>query len=528
MPIISVTLPSDNTTADVADYNLPITTILSTLNGGLDDDNIASLSGTKLVANTVPQSALTDAAKNGWITGMLPAVSSVTNNGNGSLSITFASTVASILSPFMKLRLTRTVTAPTYMSSTLNGTNQYFTKTSPTGTLSTVTNNFTLMGFVRLASYGTIQNIMGRGDSTPNNGLWLRVEANGTVSLGIYNAGGANFRYVSTRQSLELGRKTHVAASWSTGTVAIYFDGISVPVTSAITGGTAPTTAGTGGDWSIGRMGAYNAQYFNGNISGAGAFNAVLSASTIRSLIPQALTGAESNCIGAWSLDNTPNDQNAAGNNLTAQNSASYTSGLSPYGTDGNGVSAGTTDIGMIMNVSTTTVVLQVPEGCSVPTSGGVSAVAHSTDDSPYGWVSDITRWAIRTFVRSDQNTGAVAANTITNLSSLQISVPIGFFNIGYSMRGIVTHTGSSFLTQYVNLSTSASSVTDLELFTALPLNNTSLTEVDSDMTVDKNVSLSAMTPYYLITQSPSAANTVQYFRGTVKPLIIWAIPIGI
>lgn len=41
MPIISVTLPSDDTTADVADYNVPITTIISTLNGGLDADNLA-------------------------------------------------------------------------------------------------------------------------------------------------------------------------------------------------------------------------------------------------------------------------------------------------------------------------------------------------------------------------------------------------------------------------------------------------------------------------------------------------------
>lgn len=527
MPIISVTLPSDNTSANVADYNTPITTILSTLNGGLDDDNIASVSGSKVTANTLPQSALTDAARNGWNTGMLPAVSSVTYNGNGSYSMVFASTVAPYLAPRMKLRTTRTVTAPTYMSSTLNGTNQYFTDTSISGTLSTVTNNFTVMAQFKLTAYGAIGNICGRGDSASNNGIWLRYEANGTVSLGVFSGGVANYRYVTTRQSLELNRRTNITASWSSGTVVIYFDGISVPVAAAVTAGTAPTTAGTGGDWSIGRMGAYNAQYATGNVSGVGMFNAVLSASTVRSLIPQALTGAESNCIGAWSLDNTPNDQSSAANHLVAQNSASYTSGLSPYGTDGNGVSAGTTDVGLVMSVSTTTAVVQVPEGCGIPTSGGVSAVAHSTGENPYGWVADPVRWALRTFVRSDQNTGAVAANTITNLSSLQLSVPIGYFNIGYSMRGIVTHAGVSFLTQYTNLSTSASSATDIELFAALPTTNASTSEVDGDMSVEKNVTLAAMTPYYLITQSP-IATTTQYFRGTVKPLIIWAMPIGI
>lgn len=42
MATISVSLPSDGTTADAADYNTPITTIVSEINGGLDNANIAS------------------------------------------------------------------------------------------------------------------------------------------------------------------------------------------------------------------------------------------------------------------------------------------------------------------------------------------------------------------------------------------------------------------------------------------------------------------------------------------------------
>jgi hypothetical protein len=50
MGTISVTTPSDGTTADVSDYNTPINTIVNTLNGNIDADN--------LKANSVPNSAL--------------------------------------------------------------------------------------------------------------------------------------------------------------------------------------------------------------------------------------------------------------------------------------------------------------------------------------------------------------------------------------------------------------------------------------------------------------------------------------
>lgn len=62
MGAIAVTLPSDGTTADVADYNTPITTIVNEINGNLSDANIsasAAISGSKLGNKTghVVQSA---------------------------------------------------------------------------------------------------------------------------------------------------------------------------------------------------------------------------------------------------------------------------------------------------------------------------------------------------------------------------------------------------------------------------------------------------------------------------------------
>lgn len=54
MGTVSVTLPSDGQTIDAADYNVPINTIVSTINGGIDSNNItdSTVTPNKLVTGT--------------------------------------------------------------------------------------------------------------------------------------------------------------------------------------------------------------------------------------------------------------------------------------------------------------------------------------------------------------------------------------------------------------------------------------------------------------------------------------------
>lgn len=69
MATISVTLPTDGTTADVADYNTPVTTIVNEINGNLDNDNIdsaAAISGSKLADNSIDITAKASSF-DGWI-----------------------------------------------------------------------------------------------------------------------------------------------------------------------------------------------------------------------------------------------------------------------------------------------------------------------------------------------------------------------------------------------------------------------------------------------------------------------------
>ena len=111
----------------------------------------------------------------GW-TSIVPAVSTVTHNGNRSYDVAFASTVASTLSPGMRLEFTKTVAGNGYMGGLMNGSSHYFTKATPSGTLGTVTNNFTIEAVVQPTSYASGM-FAARADATAANGLFVYMSA---------------------------------------------------------------------------------------------------------------------------------------------------------------------------------------------------------------------------------------------------------------------------------------------------------------------------------------------------------------
>jgi len=397
--------------------------------------------------------------KQGWFSGELPAVSSVTHNGNRSYDVVFGSTVASTLTPGMRLELTKTVAGNGYMGGAFNGSSHYFTKTSPSGTLGTVTNNFTIEAVVQPTSYATGY-VCGRMDATPANGWGVFMESDGRITIQVFNAGNANFRKISTYQSLPLNKKTHVAVSWNgTGpAIVIYFDGIAVPAYQSGVGGTNPTTAGTGGDFSIGRPGAYASFYFPGYISNVAVFDAVLSAATIRQHATYKLTGSETNCIGAWSLDNTANDQFGA-NNLTATGGVGFTA-QTPHGQLDSGVQT-TKAVGLVMKVNGTDVTVQVPEGVTIPTTGGITSVAYSTQANPYGFVSDKGRWAVESLLRTDIG-GTSASTSWFYPGTFGVYIPVGTWNISYLIGVRCAASTNSYITNTTGLSTSSSGAANI------------------------------------------------------------------
>jgi len=450
----------------------------------------------------------------GWNVGALPAVSSVTNNGNRSYDIVFGSTVASLLSPGMRLRTTRTVSAPAG-SFYFDGVNDYFSKATPNKL--TFTDNFTCSGWINLLAYQQ-GGIISRFNGT--SGFTFRVEATGQLSLLGFNAAAGNYRWGQTYQSIPLNKWTHVAASWATGTLVLYIDGLVAP-SATTTAGTAPTAIVQAGDL---QYGATNGAGF---LSGRGAqfavFDAVLSAATIRSYSSQTLSGSETNLktahSGAGLLDlntTTPNDMTASGA-LSGQ-------GYSPYC---DNYASLTTDYELVMKVNGATATVQVPEGCTIPTSGGVSAVAYSTATSPFGFTLDKGRWEVESYFGAASTSPTLTAGYKD--ISWKLTIPLGAWDIGFqTVFNLASTAAQTDVYAGVAMSTSTSSATDPRLTAAtLRLSGASSTiRYNTNVARSQRTTLASATTYNL-TVDPEAGAQIAALTLSSKSNM-YAIPAGI
>lgn len=473
----------------------------------------------------------------GW-TNMAQNITGVTGNGNGSYDLTFDASVASILSDGMRLRTTRTVSAPIQCAS-LNGTNQYFVKTSPAGM--TFTNNFVVSAWVKLSSYAASDMVIAsRYNGT--SGWQFKIDTSGRILCAGFNGGSANFSYVRSYQSVPLNKWVHIASQLdmstftaTTTTSYVMIDGVDVPA-EVIRGGTNPTALVQAGDLFIGARNSLSPeQYFPGKIAQVAIFNAKVTQATIRGYISQGLAGNETSLISAYSFNNSINDLNTTNaNNLTAQNSAVSGFASAPYGDRGK---SSTLDYALVMAVSGSTATVQVPEGCTIPTTGGVSAVAYSTQANPYGWVSDKGRWGIEVLYPTSP-AATYTSTTWYNIQSAQIFVPVGAFSIGYDcpkVRAYATFPTATYIEANVQLSvTSANAGTTEEQWrwrssVSMDVYGTAgnNTTINGPMQRTSNVKLAAATPYYLnymmVTGGTSASTAAMN-----SPYILKALPEGL
>lgn len=346
-----------------------------------------SVTTTSITDNAVTtaklDSTLQGNISNGWVS-LSSNPSTITYNGNRNYDLVFNSVdLTGTLSPNQKLKLTRTVAAP-YRSTTLNGTSQYYNKTSPAG-FSGMTSAFTAMAWVKLLSYPSANAgaIIGR-DSAGGTGSGWELEIDGGGRAIIYARNATGNIVGTSYTAVPLNKWIHIAASLNaaTGATAIYFDGVLQSSVSATAGTTIvqPTT-----DLTIGKRNS-GAYYLNAELAQVAVFSSVLTQATIRSYISQGLSGSESTLISAFSFDGSKNDLNTTNaNNLTANGSAVETTADSPYA---NSITAGLQEYAEINSVSystNTTVNVRVPETCMIPTSGGITSSSYSTQTNPYG-----------------------------------------------------------------------------------------------------------------------------------------------
>jgi len=391
------------------------------------------------------------AGSDGWTVG-LPAVSTVTANGNRSYTATFGSSVASTLSEGMRIRTTRTVAAPT-TSMQVNG---YYNDTSVSGM--TFTDDFVVGGWVYTGVYQS-QIIASRYNGT--SGWELRAEADGTIALYGFNAGAANFSKITSYQSIPLNKWVHVAAQLDMSGFAvaadksyIMIDGVNVPAVVS-RGGTNPIALIQAGNLEIGSRNGGLGRW-SGYLSNIFVSSAKITQANIRILHSRALTTADTSAyslVSAYTLATNGADLNTTNaNNLTANGTINHL-GHSPFGNQG--VSS-TLDYALVMDVDGTTVTLQVPEGCTIPTSGGVSAVAYSTQANPYGWVSDKGRWEVEWLQNTSISASGTTVSTVYNPGGSYLTKPSGRFDVHADINWQINYNSGTAIDFNAGISTSS------------------------------------------------------------------------
>lgn len=387
----------------------------SITNGNITDKRVQASVSTAGTSNTT-----------GWITG-LTAPTTVAYNGNRSYTLTVNGTdLTGTVSAGMRLRTTRLVPAPTQCTS-LNGSTQYYSKSSPAGM--TFTDDFTVSAWIKLSSYsGSDAAIASRWDGS--NGWLFYVNTSGQLILRGTNGGAGNRSDITSYQSVPLNKWVHVSANLDMSAFAtntdggatgscITIDGVNVP-SFVSRGGTNPTALVQAGNLLIG---AYNsgtpAAFFPGKIAQVAIFNTKITNATMLTYISQGLAGTETSLISAYSFNNSINDLNANANNLTANGSAVATNADSPFGGQGDATISSTLDYAEIVSTAfstNTTLTVRVPAGNTIPTSGGVSAVSYSTQESPYLWpgISGILAEALVCTQQTGLGTGPTDLNGLT------------------------------------------------------------------------------------------------------------------
>lgn len=478
----------------------------------------AHLSGTTVIMaptgymfRYLKDGSLYDTTTTGWTNSGF-TVSSVTNNGNRSYTVTYSADVSASVSVGQRHRFTRTVTAPT-TSFSLDGSNDYYVKTSPSGI--TFTDDFVAGAWVYLTAY-QLETVVSKRNGT--QGWELYITSGGQVVLSGYNASLANYSRIVSYQSLPLNKWVYIAAQLdmsaftaTTTTSYIMIDGVDVP-SSVSRSGTNPTALVQAGNLEIGSVNGGTSP-FAGYIDQVFVSSAKITQANVQKIMTYGLTASDVSTYSlasAYSNGSTTDLNTTNANNLTATNGAT-TASVSPFATDGNGVAGGTYDYGLVTKVSTTDVTYQLPAGCTIPTSGGISSVVYGTSYAPLSFPVDRERWAVRYVINSSQDkTSGISATTYYNINGNNFTLPAGTWDISGTATGVVTHAGATYLAMTIALSSSSSTLNDARLAVSTNFFNTSLTENDLKYAGFRGfVSTSAATPMYVLNWTSQSTTTL-------------------
>ena len=491
MSLVSLTLPSDGTTADVSDVNVPFNQLANVINGNIDNTNISSVSGSKIQTGTTPGTALDAQTQSGWFN-TNQTFTYTGNNGNKEYTGTFPADMTSILSPGTKLKMSRSTTPPTQCMTFAKSSSQYATKASPAGL--SFTTAYTCEAFIYMNSSPTTnQGIISRYDGT--NGFLLWLDNTGRVNL---SAGSATIQ--TSQQSLTIMRWHHIAATFSSGTFNIYINGALVPSSKQ---GSATTVTQAG---SL-QLGALNsAAYFDGYISEARIWSVAQSQSAIQSNMNISLTGSEANLVALFQGNGNFNDKTTNANNLTATNGAIATQASNPM----NSVEyAIVTKVGAYSG-GVTPITLFTGTDYNIPNQV-LNNAQYSTQRTPQGFPASSGRWAVTMIINSsqDKNSG-LARYVLQNPNGVSLLAPTGAWKVKSQITGLMTSSvAQAFNNVLVGVSTSNTIDTTnnypLSKLFALSAGTPSNIEWDAPtMSIEDTLEFSSQTNLYMLVGSGS------------------------
>ena len=470
------------------------------------------------------------AGADGW-SPLGQSVNTVTANGNRSYTLVVnGADTTGTTSVGQKLKLARTVTAPTQCADLEASSSQYFNDTTVSGM--TFTDDFVVSAWVKLESYpsGSSMVLVSRYNGT--SGWDVSIDSQGRLVSYGYNGGASNLSGHFSYQSVPLNKWVHIAvqvdmSSFTSTTTTNYvmFDGVDVP-TQSFRSGTNPTALVQAGNLEIGSRNG-GLLPFDGKIAQVAIYSAKVTQATIRASMNQTLTGSETSLVSAYTLSNSLNDLSANANNLTAQNSAVTTNTDTPFtnSVTGTNVTAGTTNYGIIMSQTfstNTTYVVQVPEGETLPTSGGVGTVSYSTQKTPYGFPGQRSKWTIKSLYLQALEQTSAANGTWYNPNS-KLVIPIGEWETSAQASPYVANSTNN-PSIFMALSTTNNSYTDREMMTYAIFNSTANHSDASSSSLSGEASLTAETTYYLNVMTDQAGSPTLRLNTSSAPVVIKAV----
>lgn len=428
------------------------------------------------------------------------------NNSAKEYTITTANDLSAVLSPGMRMQLTRGTTAPTQCMSFVSASSQYGLKTSPSGL--SFTTAFTTEAWVYLNSYGggadsgNEQFVVGR-DNGSFNGWSMKISRNGQILIATYSSAGA-YREQASIQSIPLKRWVHLAANWTSSTFNTYLNGVSL-ANYQFGGSGTPALTQPSTPLSVGALhnGTVASQFFDGYIAEVRVWSAVQTQANILANMNITLVGNETNLVALFKGNGVFTDSTANANTLTASGGALATQAANPY----NNI-----EYGIITKVSysnpTTTITLFTGTDYNVPNMT-LSNVQYATASTPFGWPRGRDKWIIDTRVRRDL-VAAPGAGTWTNFGGVALSAPTGPWELGYSVNGDVE--GSNGDGNYsLSTSNSTETVSDYGVRVFVGGGNRFLGQVGKSMPQN----MASLTPWYLLGRPANASNI--HVRGAAN-----------